>query len=658
MVERGFFLCTVSNAHNLIAVTRTASDSDNVIVSFKNEGVAIYKISDQKAILTWSTKKGQEITSPTHYMGDGRTLITVFNKQYIRIWNQEDAHIEQGKKYSGKGSIYKTLCLPTVDEPVIVFENGAVTQLADLKDPPDPVLYDDENILYCDGGGHDGKSYVLVLSRREVSGKFVIRALVHWIAVNSGSKMSESQLQSEAGDLLSFCLMDKKSPPEFLTLWSDGSLRSTRLTGSLDHTVKLHNIPDITPSSRMCSVGENHVAVSSLKAGENGEERIGLWNVKFGTLHSTQTLPTKMDEDKRIFCAGSHIFALCGKSIYAFPYTCPSSDLATSLGKYTTLRDLKETLVPKGTAWEGRNVILQESLNQNALSVLEQLVDAKKTPTAKSFTSAFNTLTKNTKKNQWQELASSLQMSKLIKRISEETRFWPQQEIKQLVLLGAVPSGLVSTLISVVVSHEDLSVLLDCHNHLTDIPEPAIVQCLKFYLKQEEATFSRCTKQLQQLGSSSLIENNRSNLEPPFGSEKAAFINLILTSVYNDVFILDSLRAIDFDQVLLLMKYLFYQLSSLSAALATHKSGSRWQPSLMQVVDWLSLLLDAHCQQLILSPDARTLLADLHQVVESQVQFYDELVSLEAILSQLKQKCGLPKKQCVGLYSIEVLHIL
>jgi hypothetical protein len=40
-----------------------------------------------------------------------------------------------------------------------------------------------------------------------------------------------------------------------------------------------------------------------------------------------------------------------------------------------------------------------------------------------------------------------------------------------------------------------------------------------------------------------------------------------------------------------------------------------------------------------------------------QVNLHDELVSLDALLSQLKEQCAIPQKKGVGLYSIEVLHV-
>ncbi len=38
-----------------------------------------------------------------------------------------------------------------------------------------------------------------------------------------------------------------------------------------------------------------------------------------------------------------------------------------------------------------------------------------------------------------------------------------------------------------------------------------------------------------------------------------------------------------------------------------------------QATDWLSLLIDAHVTQLIVSPDSRMLLGNLHEIVTEQV---------------------------------------
>ena len=48
---------------------------------------------------------------------------------------------------------------------------------------------------------------------------------------------------------------------------------------------------------------------------------------------------------------------------------------------------------------------------------------------------------------------------------------------------------------------------------------------------------------------------------------------------------------------------------------------------IFQVIDWLNITVDAHFAQLVLSIEARKLLVDLHQTVESQVRFLNILTS-------------------------------
>ena len=70
----------------------------------------------------------------------------------------------------------------------------------------------------------------------------------------------------------------------------------------------------------------------------------------------------------------------------------------------------------------------------------------------------------------------------------------------------------------------------------------------------------------------------------------------------------------------------------------------------------MNIVVDAHFTQLVLSPAAHPLLVELHQVIQNQVHFIDELISLEAILTQLEEKCALPKSREVGVYCIEVIE--
>ena len=119
-------------------------------------------------------------------------------------------------------------------------------------------------------------------------------------------------------------------------------------------------------------------------------------------------------------------------------------------------------------------------------------------------------------------------------------------------------------------------------------------------------------------------------------------------------FLVECIRILSFTNVLMLVEYLYYLLTKGPDEIEEVVNN----PKLTQVVDWLCGVLDGHFTQLIISPDARVVLVNLHSIVESQVKFYDDLLSLDVLLQQLKSRCAIPQNKMVGQYCIEVLHIL
>ncbi|KAM9857535.1 nucleolar protein 11-like [Aulostomus maculatus] len=139
----------------------------------------------------------------------------------------------------------------------------------------------------------------------------------------------------------------------------------------------------------------------------------------------------------------------------------------------------------------------------------------------------------------------------------------------------------------------------------------------------------------------------------PVGLHKAALLNEVLQTAYSDTFLLPHLKDLSSQHVILFLQYLQFLYLRYSQDVSHQTHGSR-SPSLSQVMDWVCLLLDAHFTVLIMTPEAKGLLLNLHSFVKSQVRLFSELGKIESSLQELNK---MKVKKDVGQYSIEVIEL-
>ncbi|XP_069688023.1 nucleolar protein 11-like isoform X1 [Periplaneta americana] len=199
-----------------------------------------------------------------------------------------------------------------------------------------------------------------------------------------------------------------------------------------------------------------------------------------------------------------------------------------------------------------------------------------------------------------------------------------KQQLQTLQDNGYPQSMMVQKLLPDLLETKSVTELHWCIKYFTDIPENSLVQMLQFCL-----------------------DNGVDNSERGPYSE---LLIAILHTTFNDVCLLPYLRAIPFSQAMTLLQYLCDEFDT---------DGSNVE--LSNVIDWTSLLLDAHYQRFVLSgdPQVQTLLCKLRELVHSQMTHVSELKKLQPLLQQFKQgELPIRKPQFVNkLYSIELLRL-
>lgn len=80
-------------------------------------------------------------------------------------------------------------------------------------------------------------------------------------------------------------------------------------------------------------------------------------------------------------------------------------------------------------------------------------------------------------------------------------------------------------------------------------------------------------------------------------------------------------------------------------------------PTIPQVLEWTSLVLDAHMAQLLLVPDTRRALVDLKELVSKATALCESMQELQSFVALLSTKGPLPVNHTTSVYQVEVIHL-
>lgn len=187
--------------------------------------------------------------------------------------------------------------------------------------------------------------------------------------------------------------------------------------------------------------------------------------------------------------------------------------------------------------------------------------------------------------------------------------------------------------------------------HVHDLPEKALVDALKFIFKQTNFEELDCYVREKETQ-----EQTRYVFRGQSGQNH--FLNLILSSPRNEMSLtqhLKSLSSIDITKLMNYLKSVLNQLRTKSEDSWKRKTRSRL-PRMQQLLDWISMILDAHFTQLVVNDEHYSLLVDIYESVQEQLEECETIQELKGFLSLFERHVKLPTKDILQ-YSIEVLQL-
>ncbi|NXO27798.1 NOL11 protein, partial [Cisticola juncidis] len=675
-------------------------------------------ISDQKPLGCWSVKHGQILTCPVVCNFETHEYIAVHDDKVLRIWKNEDINLDKAFKATLSADVYRIHALPQ-GGPLVLFRAGAVRTLDELLEAPQQEIENvlaGEDIRWS-GAFMEGQQPVLIFTT-EKDGDFFVYAQKPQLSSLHRYKLEPQEsakplcftahITNQTVTLL--CLYSNDSVYQVLIPLQQDTEEEEEEEEILSKSLLLNLSVSgaVLKGTSLVVLDKDHVAVlGSLAApGKQPGECLTIWNTKFQTLQTSKELP--LGTSGQLWCYEEKFFLIHGKVLTVIMYKCETSSLAAAVGK------LKDSQTPEVSPFLNWNTLEDEEL---VVSFQSQEPVALKAESRMNLRSRRSTAAAEEQPETVGELllkvkgASSYILENELKRVmaraptpdlqatigcvvtaltercKKNPKYYPRNFLQQIIETHEFSYSLCPDLMAVALEKNDMPLLQMCLERFPDIPEEVTYTCLKAFLSFSEAQLQSLDVNLDsaicyidvesddQEVKTEVVENgfsaemdqdmcdtkvpkgghSRSAGETcPVGLQKAALLNAVLHSAYTETFLLPHLKNLPAQQAILFLRYLYYLYVKCSEKVNTTLPGVR-SPTINQIMDWMCLLLDAQFTVMVMLPEAKELLSNLHKFVRAQVRFYSELNKIEGSLQELQRLNHLRESQT---YSIEVLEII
>ncbi|XP_018616989.2 nucleolar protein 11-like [Scleropages formosus] len=690
-------------------------EEDRVVVTDCGRSVTVYKVSDQKPLGSWHVRQGQSLTCPAVWSSRSGEYVAVTDSRVIRIWKDDDTTFEKTFKATVCADVAR-IHAAADSEPVVLFARGAVRMLdALLEAPQQPIeeVLSEEEVIRWSCSLVEGKQLVTIFTTEQKEDCYLY---LQRFNPNSLHKYKLETGESRARPL-SLCATVRNQSIKLLCLYSSGCLYQSVLSmrGTIQDGVQL--LPRTLllrlpvedghlSSASVVSLDEGNLAMVGVPhpSASAGKEFLCIWNTNFQTLQAAKELTGRIYG--QLWSYSGRLYVPHGKALTVIPYECERSSLATALGRLQQDRSDGSKPVTTVVSW---NTLLHEDTIQHqkgargvetrqsksrksqmtSLLTVDQVLEKIKSASEDSVTRDVEMILSGTADPELQLVVGRL-ASQLVSRCQSDSAFYPHHTLAQLVHTRCVCHSLCPNLLMLALEKKDYSLAQLCLQHFPDIPEAVTCACLKAFLDAEESDLQTenlepdsvsfmegmvavCKRDgaLENGFSPVLLEEDSCDVNAPttrakgkadwlvldmpcpVGVKKAALLNEILQTAHTDSFLLPHLKDLTAQQVVLFLQYLQFLYLKYYQDISAQAPGLR-SPTVTQIMDWVCSTLDAHFTVLVMLPEARDLLFQLHKFVRSQVRLICELGKIQGSLQDLHK---LKQTEDADLYSIEVIEL-
>ncbi|XP_041341575.1 nucleolar protein 11 [Pyrgilauda ruficollis] len=690
-------------------------DRDLVLLTESGRAATLFKISDQKPLGCWSVKHGQILTCPVVCNFETHEYIAVHDDKVLRIWKNEDMNLDKAFKATLSADVYRIHSLPQ-GGPLVLFRGGAVRTLDVLLEAPQQEI---ENLISAEvirwsGAFMEGQQPVIIFTTEKDKDIFVYVQKPK-LSVLHKYKLERQKLAMP----LRFTAHITNQTVTLLCLYSNGCIYQVLIPLQRDTEeekkeeilsksllLKLSVSGAVLKVASLVVLDKDHIAVlGSLPVpGQKPNELLTIWNTKFQTLQTSKELP--MGTSGQLWCYEEKFFLIHGKVLTVIMYKCETSSLAAAVGKLKDSQTLDvSSFVDWNTLEDEELVVSLQSQESVALKAESTINLRSRTSTVAGQSGTLSVEQLLLKLKGASNFVVEIELKKLLARAPTldlqaaigcvvtaltdrckgNPKYYPQSLLQEIVETRDFSYSLCPDLMAVALEKKDMHLLQICLERFPDIPEEITYACLTAFLSMSEDHLKNIDLNLdsaicyvdvesndmevkteilengfseemdQDMCDTKIPKESQSDGEScPVGLQKAALLNAVLHSAYTETFLLPHLKNLPAQQAILFLRYLYYLYVKCSEKVNTTLPGVR-SPTINQIMDWMCLLLDAQFTVMVMLPEAKDLLSNLHKFVRAQVRFYSELNKIEGSLRELQRLNHLRESQT---YSIEVLEII
>ncbi|XP_041077775.1 nucleolar protein 11-like isoform X1 [Polyodon spathula] len=713
----GFTLCGLaagqSRENSGLLGIEPGRDPDHVIVTGAGRTVTVYKVSDQKPLGSWAAKQGQAVTCPAVLHGQTGEYVVVQDSKVLRIWRDEDINFEKVFKATLSAAVSRIHAMPSL-EPLVLFQRGAVRQLDALLAAPQQAVEEvlsEEEVIRWSSCFLEAEQPLLLFST-EKSGEFFLYLqklnpnVLHKYSIDSEGKGAcpigfTATLENKCITLM--CLYSSGCVYKLLVSLHPSVEGEQHLPKSL--LLKLPVSEGVLSRAAISSLEEGHIAIVGAphSASTGDRDFLCIWNTNFQTLQASKELAG--GAYGQLWCNAGKLYVTHGKVLTVLPYHCEMSSLAAALGKLKQA-STQEASSPSVLNWNSllheetalqqrkggagmrtRNSKLSQKSQTTLTTTVNQVLEDIKGVSSEEMEEVLEPFLSCSPVSPQFQFGLSRIAVELLKRCQADPGFYPQTLLARLAQTGRLSHSSCPGFLMLALEKRDYFLAQLCLQQFPDVPEAVTCACLKAFLSVADADLAPVSVDLEGVslvdGPGQSLEGVQNGFSPvlleedscdvqltdpklnqssswtdvsltcPVGLKKSALLNEILRSSYSESFLLPHLKDLSSQQVILFLQYLQYLYVRSSGDVYTQLPGLR-APTVTQIMDWVSLLLDAHFTVLVMAPEAKGLLTQLHRFVRSQVRLYSELGKIQGTLQELSK---INKEQEIGLYSIEVIKL-
>ncbi|XP_034250715.1 nucleolar protein 11 [Thrips palmi] len=582
------------------------SDSGCAIVTLGKNIVIRYTLADQKQASSWSSK--DKLTAPVIYDHVGKKYVAVFNQSIIKVWDNTDVDLNKLKKHKFDHPIHSLVSRERNAEPVVIFKNGASLSfsqaLVDRKKNLSGSLPTKMSIKECFFIRLDDIGCIAIVAENDKGvTSFVI------VEVDSERKpLHNIPIVRPDKKLLGLTTMQAEGTAFLVTFWSDGQLfslplaKSVRSEEGVGSSICTLNAVSVKNAVAMTQIATNHLAIYGADPSEEGAMLV-IVNTQFMLVQAHQHYKM-FSNNTNLWTIGPNLLLVVGHSLAVVPFLLDTEHLCALIGTHKPLQ-----------------------LTDHKASEVEQVLEM---------------TTVSWDKNIGKKVADTT--------LKDFQKMQPVN-VKMLADQGYSQAMLCEKLVASYLEETNLSGIVWLLQFLPDFPESALVTVLAFCLDTPPAAFRKLKYDKRKFHYLIDMDGDSQNGLVELSDKQRVVLDIIIRTSFSEAIILPHLRSkLNLQHCLALLQYI-------AQCLPQIKNTTDAQ-ALMR---WAAVLLDSHYQQLLLSTDecVSSTVHALKDLVESQVEYIDELKVLDPILRRIQSGQALQKPNIVQnmFYSIETLRL-